>query len=265
MRDNSPLKAKFTCLRFCAGLFCWLTLTLTMRRFCFVLIGFAFLANFPASAQNIVPSIEWERSYRDSACEFNCAVPAKDGGYLLGGRTYNVGAQPPEDDCVLVKIDNQGIAQWTQVLGGIGGQTIKDLRQTSDGGYVFAATSNSPPSELFVEHAWVVKVDSTGKKQWEQILGGAGSSPASIWQASDGGYLLCGSSPGGFGSADGWLLMLTAQGNLQWERFFGGESGESFISGTETSDRGHLLVGNSRSVPSGERRRFPSSLAGLGF
>jgi hypothetical protein len=68
-------------------------------------------------------------------------APTNDGGYILGGWfvIYQV-----EIDCLLVKIDSRGDILWERKYGGSGDESIRFIRQTSDGGSIFAAHSTSP-------------------------------------------------------------------------------------------------------------------------
>ena len=54
---------------------------------------FACIALLTVRAQQIAPSLVWEKLYDDSACDIYTIVEAEDGGYVLGGRIYD-GAGP---------------------------------------------------------------------------------------------------------------------------------------------------------------------------
>ncbi len=54
---------------------------------------------------------------------------------------------------------------------------LKDIIATSDGGFLLAGTSNSPISgdkstERRGNDFWVVKISSTGVKEWDRSYGG---------------------------------------------------------------------------------------------
>jgi hypothetical protein len=217
------------------------------------------------SAQQIVPSAAWERFYQNSACTFGSVAQTADGGYILGGNINDISGVAPSHT-ILLKVATQGDIQWEKSYGDSVQITV---RQTTDGGYVFTATSDSPPSgnqqspRFGQEDAWVVKLDAEGKIQWEKAFGGTGSDfAASIWQTMDGGYILAAysdSPPSGnkeavlFGGADGWVIKIDAQGNKQWDRSFGGESNDRFSSVRQTADGGYVLAGDSSSPPSGNK------------
>lgn len=61
---------------------------------------------------------------------------------------------------------------------------------------------------------WLVKVDSSGNKQWSQTYGGAGLDlAASVVQTSDGGYALSGITKSyGAGGEEAWLVKTDESG-----------------------------------------------------
>ena len=195
-------------------------------------------------AQQIVPSLEWERLYYESACNVTAVVETDDGGYILGGSL--------EDDCILVKIGGQGELRWEKTYGGSGNEIMRSLRLTTDGGYVFVATSDSPRSgnkqstHFGMEDVWVVKVDATGNKQWERSIGGNGSDSAiSIWPAAEGEYLIAGTSPGPFTVPSHWVIKINAQGELGSPVYLGDKVPHFLVSLMQTADGGYALAGAS--------------------
>jgi hypothetical protein len=233
--------------------------------FLIVKSAFGLAAICSVSAQQIVPSVAWARFYQNSACTFGSVAQTADGGYILGGTISAMAGDAVLglSDGVLVKIDNQGEIQWQKKYGGSGLEKIHSVRQTTDGGYVFAASTGSPPSgnkkspRFGGQDAWVVKVDAEGSLQWEQTFGGIGNDlGASIWQTINGDYILAGSSdspPSGnkeserYGNADGWVVKIDVRGNKQWDRSFGGGWIDGFSSVREAADGGYALAGWSSS------------------
>src|SRR6185436_8647785 len=110
-------------------------------RMCLRIVVYGTISNI--YAQQIVPTIEWDHFYGNSACEFSSVAETSDGGYILGGKLYRWADTEWLDDCALVKIGSQGELQWEKIYGGTGSESVTSLRQTLDGGYIFAATSNS--------------------------------------------------------------------------------------------------------------------------
>jgi len=77
-----------------------------------------------------------------------------DGGYLIGGTSLSsvsgnkASASFGSSDYWLVKLDANGSKQWEQPLGGNGGDWLKSLQQTSDGGYILGGYSSSGVSGI---------------------------------------------------------------------------------------------------------------------
>lgn len=93
-------------------------------------------------------ALDWERNYGSGDIDYsNSLIQTNDGGYLMGGYVnadgYNVADHNGSDDFWLIKVNQDGLYEWTQNLGGIGSDRLTALLQTSDGGYMAAGTSTS--------------------------------------------------------------------------------------------------------------------------
>ena len=122
--------------------------------------------------------------------------------------------------------------EWAQEYGT--GNLIQAMVQTNDGGYALAGVAMS--IVIGGVGPWLIKVDSSGNKQWEQFyfdkkmntnLGGANS----IVMTSDGGYALAGGS---------YLYKTNSTGNLQWRQFYSGIE----ISSLANTGDGYTLGGS---------------------
>ena len=91
--------------------------------------------------------------------------------------------------------------------------------------------------------------------EWQRNLGGSSDeSGVSIEQASDGGYIVCGTTfsnngdvTGNHGNADIWVLKLNASGSTEWQRCLGGTQPDNGKRAFELSGGGYLVLGNVRS------------------
>ena len=114
-------------------------------------------------------------------------VVTNDGGFAL------IRNNPSSYD--LIKTDAKGIVQWSQnyPLGSKGRHSMRDIIQTSDGGYaVIGQTSLMPFSEGHYSVGYVMKLSSNGNIQWTQSLAGlkyAENFGNSIIQNSAGEYI----------------------------------------------------------------------------
>lgn len=88
-------------------------------------------------------------------------------------------------------------------------------QQTSDGGYIFAGSSQSPYD--YSADAYVVKTDSLGSVLWSKTYGGLSSEAFySVKQTSDSGYILAGYTAS-FGAGVGIYLVKTdVNGDTLW-------------------------------------------------
>lgn len=91
-----------------------------------------------------------------------------------------------------------------------------DLLQTSDGGFFIVGTSNS---KTFGENwdIFMVKTDSFGITQWNDIVGGTGEDIGrSVKSTPDGGFIVVGDYTQEDGNKDIILIKLDSRGNQQW-------------------------------------------------
>src|SRR5205814_5997669 len=100
---------------------------------------------------------------------------------------------------------------------------------------------------------WIVKIDSSGSKQWDARYGGSYDDIFnSLQQTSDGGYILAGYSASeasgdktqnSRGGWDYWIVRTDANGIKLWDARFGGSDGDNLKKVIETTDGGFLLAG----------------------
>jgi len=101
----------------------------------------------------------WARTYGTRFEEIGYSVQTTTGGgYIVVGTTGPVGAE--DTDIYLVKTDSIGSPLWTRTYGGARTEKAYSVRQTADGGYVFAGYTASCGSGDF--DAYLVKTDSLG-------------------------------------------------------------------------------------------------------
>ena len=150
--------------------------------------------------------------------------------------------------------------EWQKSLGGTGNEYASSIIQTTDGGYVIAASSNSNNGNVTGNHGnydyWLAKLNSTGNLQWQKSLGGTGDDFAtSIIQIADGGYVVAGVTnsnngdvTGNHGFSDGWVLKLNSDAGVTfWKKAFGGTNYDVINTIIPTTDGGYIFAGNSSS------------------
>ncbi|MFI5219820.1 MAG: T9SS type A sorting domain-containing protein [Bacteroidia bacterium] len=163
----------------------------------------------------------------------------------------------------------QPAIQWQNTIGGSDWDELYSIQQTVDGGYILGGWSKSNISGDKTENCnggwdyWIVKTNSLGNIQWQNTIGGnADDYLYSVYQTSDGGYILGGYSYSNIsgdktennnGYQDYWIVKTDSLGSIQWQNTIGGNGGDELYSVQETSDGGLILGGWSDSNISGDK------------
>ncbi|SMC63161.1 hypothetical protein [Moheibacter sediminis] len=220
-------------------------------------------------------NIQWNRLLGGNSAEYFLAVrQAPDGGYIAVGSSSSSTSGDVTDtnngaiDFWIVKLDSSGNITWSRLYGGEENDEARGVQLTSDGGYIVTGWSYSSASGDIAAtnqgrmDAWVIKLNASGDLQWEKLFGGNDNDEAiSVQQASDGGYILAGTSESSSsgdisdvsnGDADGWVIKLDASGNMQWNKLLGGSDWDGFSSIGLTTDGGYIVGGSSGSSLSGD-------------
>jgi hypothetical protein len=146
-----------------------------------------------------------------------------------------------------------GCGQFNKTVNGLGTDMLFSAENTNDGGYILAGMTSAPAGDI---QAWLVKVDSKGKKTMEYQFGGSGTEVAySAQQTADGGYIFAGSTTSkGAGAADVWLIRIDANDNYLWDKTFGGVENDMGYCVRQTSDGGYIIAGVtlSKTDPNGD-------------
>jgi len=111
---------------------------------------------------------------------------------------------------------------------------------------VLAGTQSSPP-------------DWGAATSWNRTYGGPeDETPHPVFQTSDGGYVVAGSSwsydMGDY--YDAWLVKTGPTGEVQWTRTFGGVAGDEIRDARQTADGGFVLAGITHSFSPGYHGDF---------
>jgi len=150
-------------------------------------------------------NIDWDRTYGGASYdEASSLIQTNDGGYAVAGKTYSKGASAA--DFWLIKLDIKGNVEWDETFGGSNYDEASSLIQTDDGGYAIAGGTSSKGEGGY--DFWVIKLDSTGNKEWDKTFGGNNYDYASsLIQISNGSYVVAGwTKSKGAGAADFWVI-----------------------------------------------------------
>ncbi len=172
-----------------------------------------------------------------------------DGGYIVAG--YTDGSGTSFYDVYLIKLNSAGTVQWKKTYGGSSYDFAYTVQQTTDGGFVLGATTNSFGAGNW--DAYLIKTDASGTLQWSKTYGMSGEDRVQCArQTSDGGYILCGrSSSFGAGNFDATLHKTDANGNLQWTKGFGGGGDDQGWYVRQLSNNAYALCGYTVSFGAG--------------
>lgn len=197
-------------------------------------------------------------------------IESNDGHLIICGRTYssNFDVQSGNKgnvDAWVIKVNiNDGSIIWEKTYGGSSTDIAHRIEQTVDGGYIIAGSSMSNNGDVKngnkgAHDAWIIKVDNTGKIEWEKTYGGSdGDVPRAIIECNDGGYIfVCNtrsSASGdisginkGVGYSDLWIVKIDSSKNIIWEKNYGGMYDELPNNMFEDSDGNYIVFASARS------------------
>jgi len=204
-----------------------------------------------------IGNVEWGENYGGEETDFpNSIRQTSDGGYIIAGWTRIFAAIWGQDiDYWIVKLNKTGELEWEKKYGSINDEKANAVRQTNDGGYVIAGTTESNDRDVGANNEetdiWVVKLDSIGNLVWEKNYGGLNNEEVySIQQTIDSGYIVAGTTESKDedvteynGNWDCWILKLEKTGNIEWEQNYGESEWDAAISIQETDADGYVVAG----------------------
>lgn len=221
----------------------------------------------------------WQKTLGGTGIDGAFAVDKTfDGGYVVAGQSFSADGDVgghfgplSNADVWLVKLDSLGDITWERNYGGGNHDAAVAVRQTNDGGFIFAGNTNSqngqvsglhlganPVTGNFTEDYWIVKTNAQGDIQWQRCLGGSGSDQGEdVILTPDGGYLAAGTSFSMDGdvtdhhtsslpntvTAEFWLAKLSSTGELQWAKSLGGSHHDRAAAITVRADSAYVVAG----------------------
>jgi hypothetical protein len=218
----------------------------------------------------------------------NSLLETKGGYYICGSSNStdggnktapNVGSSLWPDFWV-VKLNKSGTILWDSTYGGKNRDEMSAAMLTADGGILMAGTSYSPKAALTQKSQdfygngdfWLLKIDSTGKYQFDKTIGGALSDYlTSMDTVSTIGYVFAGysNSPASFsksdscrGQTDYWIVRTDKFGNPLWNKTYGG-SGADYATTVKFYKSQVYVGGYSNSGVSGDKTS--ANLGGMDF
>jgi len=125
----------------------------------------------------------------------NYISATRDGGFIVAGSVYRNNSPPSSLwDGFILKTDTEGREQWTAFFTGEKNDFAKFVRQTEDGGYIIAGTTESYGG-TGGPYTYLLKMNEFGNEEWFTTYeNGLGNEKPSVIQTPDGGYILIGTS-----------------------------------------------------------------------
>jgi hypothetical protein len=185
---------------------------------------------------------KWNKTYGGSSGDRGYSVlQASDGGYLIVGHTGSYGASGY--NVWIVKTNDTGDEEWNNTIGGDQSDHCYSARMTSDGGYIIIGYTQSYGAGNY--DVWLVKINSTGEEQWNKTFGGGlDDYGRSVWQTSDGGFIITGETDSfGYGGTDLWMIKTNETGDEEWNICRGWTLDDHGYSVQETADGGFIFTG----------------------
>ncbi len=204
--------------------------------------------------------IEWQRNLGgDRFDQANSIQETNDGGFIVAGYSNSEDGDRDtsyrEYDYWVVKIDDDGVIEWTKTFGGSYIDVATSIKQTDDDGYIVAGYTKSYDHDVVGNKGWsdywVVKMDKEGEIEWKKCFGGTDEEEAyDILQTKDRGFIIAGHSKstngevfGNHGDTDYWIVKLDSFGIFQWQKCLGGTQQDVAYSIEQTEDEGYIIAG----------------------
>lgn len=205
-------------------------------------------------------TVDWKYTYGGTNADYVYAIAVTaDGGYIFTGLSTStdgdVSVNKGGKDVWVVKLDALGNKVWQKTYGGSLDDVGYAIIQTTDGGYLVAAQTQSNDGDVSLNHGgtddWIIKLDANGSLLWQKTYGGSSSESVNyILPTPDGNFMISASS----GSADGdlsavvhhggndaWLFKIDGSGTIVWQKEYGGSGGEGSGTVFNTSDGGYIF------------------------
>lgn len=203
-----------------------------------------------------------------------------DGGFIAAGSTMSGtvnGLQSHDEiigyDCLIVKTDEVGKAEWINLIGGKKFDFCNSIIQLKDGTFLFVGSTSSDiinekptyrhvgaldPSKpgYFYKDVLIGKLNRNGNLLWIKCLGGSKDDEATnIMPTKDGGFIItCNtySTNGDIGSSISdmplksrmWIVKIDIDGTIKEKYLFGNDNIINAVKVLEADANSYVLFGN---------------------
>ncbi|RXM39525.1 secretion protein [Chryseobacterium sp. CH21] len=226
----------------------------------------------------------WQKTLGSSSDEeARAVIQTTDLGFFIAGNVQNSSKGYGSKDVLITKLDKDGKELSQLILGGRGLDEVEKMIPTKDGGALLGmysrssevrasapetktrettpnpVTRTSKQTENFGEgDYWIVKLDKTGKVEWEKNFGGKGDDHIRTLALTSNGFIIGGESRsersgnktvGIEEGTDLWLIYLNERGDEQWQKSYNFKNRDILMgmsvlnSADDKSSKGILLGG----------------------
>lgn len=226
------------------------------------------------------PVLQWQNSYGGSQFdEAQNLIVLPDGSYVAicssnssnGDILGNHGSSFTTDVSVL-KFGPAGNLLWQKSFGGSGSEYPTSIIHTSDGGFIFAANSNSHDGDVTGNHSaglvndiWLVKLDASGTIIWQKCYGGSNSESSCTIIELNNSFMVTGYTKSNDGDVSGlhssvniqdlWVFKTDLSGNLLWQKCYGGTLEDCFGNGYNNKTLIRQTIDGNLIIASGTRSK----------
>lgn len=164
-------------------------------------------------------NVIWQKTFGGGDWDFAYSInKTTDGNLIICGATYSFGRG--NKDGLILKMDYNGNILWNKIYGGAEEDDLREIIQTSDGGYIAVGTTKSYGDNL--GDIWITKFDASGDSTWFKTIGGNKKDVGtSITQDKHSDYFIGGGSESySNGMEDAYVVKLANNGSFlrhQWE------------------------------------------------
>lgn len=174
----------------------------------------------------------------DKEDEANSIINVKD-GYVIAGMTKTWGHGG--EDAYVVKIDKEGNRVWHNAFGFRYDETINEIIQTKDGGYIAVGTTDSDIKSQ--KDIYIIKMKSDGTRSWHTHYGSKEDDEGYAIVETDGGYVIAGYTKETQSyNSDAYLLKIDYEGRVLWSKKYGLDRDDEFKDIIKTED-GFIATG----------------------
>jgi hypothetical protein len=167
-----------------------------------------------------------------------------DGGFIVAGKTNNTGSGENLQDALLLKIGNNLAEEWMRRYGVVHGEKANGVKQTFDGGYVFAGSQAGVVNEVFFQDVYLAKTDADGNLKWEKTYDGGSNDTddaKDIITTNEGEFLLAGFSTELNDNV--YVIKTDSSGEKLWSQIYDNGGNDQATAIIQTKDSDYLIAG----------------------